>query len=100
MDHPRGDFPLAAYPLIFPSKNLKIKGLHERTFRIRLYFIWLYFQDSKIEQAFPHFWKNSILCGIRWLGGIGENFRLTRREKAIFPGENVYCRLHNLNLRL
>jgi hypothetical protein len=61
MDHPRGDFPLAAYPLIFPSKNLKIKGLHERTFRIRLYFIWLYFQDSKIEQAFPHFWK-TLFC--------------------------------------
>jgi len=26
----------------------------------------------------PQLRENSILCGIRWLGGIGENFRLTQ----------------------
>jgi len=44
----------------------------------------LYFQDSKFGQAFPRFWENSILCGIRWLRGIGEIYRLTRLQPPAF----------------
>jgi len=64
---------LAAYPPIFPRKNLKTKGLDGRKFHILLYF-----QDIKFVAASPHFRENSILCGIRWLGGIGKNFCLTQ----------------------
>jgi hypothetical protein len=72
-----GDYSLAAYPPIFPGKNLKTKklngilGWEEITHSALL-------SGYQIRAAFPRFWENSISCGIRWLGGIGENFRLTR----------------------
>ena len=36
-----------------------------------------YLQDSKFEGVFPHLSEYSIMFGIRWLGGIDKNFRLT-----------------------
>jgi hypothetical protein len=49
----------------------------------------VYFQDSKLERVFPYFGENSMLCGIRWLSGIDEIFRLTRRATAQASGAKV-----------
>jgi hypothetical protein len=43
-----------------------------------------YLQDSKFEGVFPHLSEYSIMFGIRWLGGIGEKFRLTRSKRYAF----------------
>jgi hypothetical protein len=78
-----GFAPVCRYtpPPIFPGKNLKIKGLNRNQSHVRLYF-----QYSKFEEVFPYFGENSMLCGIIWLSGIGENFRLTVRDSAGFRG--------------
>jgi len=53
----------------------------------------LYLQDSKFGASFPHFGENSILCGIRWFGGIGKNFRLTEIGVTEKPRRHAGCEL-------
>jgi len=77
-------------PPIYSGKNLKIKGLHGHQSHVRLYF-----QDSKSEEVFPHFGENSMLRGIRWLSGIGENFRLTRNSAGF--GVERRCKIVEKN---
>jgi phage terminase large subunit len=48
-----------------------------------------YFQDSKFEGVFPHLGEKSMSSGIRWLGEIRENYRLTRCKRAISRRKNL-----------
>jgi hypothetical protein len=72
-------YSLAAYPPIFPGKNLKTKGLRARfqgfarfqSFKVdkvegskSRVGVSIYFQDIKFARHSPHFWENSILLRI------------------------------------
>ena len=79
-------------PPIYPGKNLNIKGLNglQPTFS-KGWRMWAIcgstFRIANSRGVFPHLEENYMLSGIRWLGGISENYRLT--IKAVhFSGAN------------